>query len=104
MQIWKVVYRDGSAVHLWAETAYEVLHEMLRDQAADIAYVHSLVRNVCEDRTSPHAPSGTPGHRSPTLRYNAKMSPQASRGPTSPKNRLIGQLRRVYGIVPEPAF
>lgn len=103
MQLIKVVFKDGTSCHLQAETEYQVMHEILRDQAADIAYVHSMVRNVCEDHTSPYAPSGTPGHRTPTLRYNAKMLPHAFTGTRRSKNRLLGQLRRTYGIVPQSA-
>lgn len=98
MQIWKVVWTDGTESFVWAETKHQVLAEIYPGKAYAIKDVLPLVRNCCEDRTNPWAQSGLPGHRGkapngPVQAVSAKSKPQLPKRLPKPRSGLLGVLQ-----------
>lgn len=100
MQIWKVIWMDGTESYVRAETKYQVLTEIYPGKAYTIREVLPLVRNCCEDRTSPWALAGLPGHRSkapnsPNQALLVKSKPQLLQRLKMSRSGLLGALQAV---------
>lgn len=63
MQIYKVLWRDGTTTHVWAESSHQVRFSIYAAKRLEIVSILAVVRDVCDDRTNPWAWSGVAGHR-----------------------------------------
>lgn len=64
MLLWKVTFKDGSSLHLYAESRHQVETEALtRIQRLQVLTIRAVVRNPCDDRTNPWEWAGLSGHK-----------------------------------------
>jgi len=64
MLLWKVTFKDGSSLHLYANSRHQVETEALtKAQRIQVFTIRAVVRNPCDDRTNPWEWAGLSGHK-----------------------------------------